>query len=159
VSDAQLLSHLRRFHKAVAEGALKLECESTLLGAIRYILATHVEDCRQVPGFGKESSAIARVREYLEAHYAEDVSLSELGALTSLSPFHVARVFSNAVGLPPHAYLESVRVRHARALLRSGVSLVDVALSVGYSDQSHFTNRFHRHTGITPGLYQRIAVS
>src|SRR5947208_3069658 len=91
----------------------------------------------------------------MKAHFAEDVSLAQLSALTSRSAFHLARAFSKACGLPPHAYLESVRVQHARELLRSGATVVDTALSVGYGDQSHFTHRFRRHTGITPGQYRR----
>jgi len=154
LTDRRLFLKLRSFHNAVARGALTLEWESALLASIRHILATHVEDCRQAPGFGKESSAVARVREYLETHYAENIALSEVGELTSLSPFHVARAFSNRVGLPPHAYLESIRIRHARALLRSGMAVVDTALSVGYSDQSplysSFSSPFRDHPGSVP---------
>jgi len=79
-------------------------------------------------------------------------------ALTSRSPFHIARAFSQATGLPPHAYLESVRMRRARELLRSGISVVETALAVGYPDQSHFTHRFRRHTGFTPGQYRTVVI-
>jgi len=55
--------------------------------------------------------------------------------------------------MPPHAYLESVRIRHAQALLTAGVPLVQVALDSGFSSQSHLTNRFKRVLGVTPGQY------
>ena len=61
-------------------------------------------------------------------------------------------------GLPPHAYPEGLRVQRARELLKSGASVVDTALSVGYTDQSHFTHRFWRHTGITPAQYRMASL-
>jgi AraC-like DNA-binding protein len=132
-----------------------MHCESLLLLAIRHLIRMHVEKRKDVPGVGRENSIVNQIKDYIAARYAEDISLADLSALTSCSPFHVARIFSKAVGLPPHAYLESVRVHHAREFLRSGMTLVDTALAIGYPDQSHFTHRFRRHTGITPGQYRR----
>jgi AraC-like DNA-binding protein len=100
---------------------------------------------------------VAQVRDYLEAHYSENVSLAELSALTSRSPFHIAHTFKKAIGLPPHAYLESIRIARAREFLRAGMSVVDTAVAIGYPDQSHFTHRFRRHTGFTPGQYRTPA--
>jgi AraC-like DNA-binding protein len=102
---------------------------------------------------GQESSVVSQVRDYIEGHYSENISLAQLGSLTSRSPFQIARAFSKTVGLPPHAYLESVRIRHAREMLKLGMNVVDTALATGYPDQSHFTHRFRRSTGITPGQY------
>jgi AraC-like DNA-binding protein len=141
-------------HRAVANGAPTIDRESFLLAVVEHLTRTHVEQRRGSLRVGKEDFVVRQVREYLEAHYGEDVSLAQLGALTSRSSFHLARSFSKVFGLPPHAYLESVRVEHARKLLKSGMSVVDTALAVGYTDQSHFTHRFRRHTGITPGQYR-----
>ena len=56
--------------------------------------------------------------------------------------------------MTPYGYLESVRIVAAKRLLEQGVSPVDTALQVGFSDQSHFTNYFSRFIGLSPGLYQ-----
>ena len=154
VADRQLFKHLVRVHLAVANGAPAMDRESFLLAIVEHLTRTHVEQRRESLQIGREDFVVRQVREYLEAHYAEDVSLAQLGVLTSRSSFQLARAFSKAFGLPPHAYLESIRVERARDLLKSGMSVVDTALSVGYSDQSHFTHRFRRHTGITPGQYR-----
>jgi AraC-like DNA-binding protein len=130
-----------------------MQCESFLFSAVRCLLEIHAENRRQALAVRHESLAVAQVRDYIEDHYSENISLTQLGALTSRSPFHIARAFSKATGLPPHAYLESVRIRHARDMLRSGMNVVDTALATGYPDQSHFTHRFRRSTGITPGQY------
>jgi AraC-like DNA-binding protein len=157
VADRQLFARLRRLNLAVSANAPTMRCEALLLSAVRYLIEKHAENHRQVPASGKESSVVRQVREYLDSHYSEDISLTQLSALTARSPFHVAREFSRAVGLPPHSYLESIRILHARALLRSGMSIVDTALAVGYPDQSHFTHRFRRFTGFTPGQYRTCA--
>ena len=154
VSDRELFARLRRLHQAVAVKAPRMKCESLLLLAIRHLIRMHVKRRKDVPRVGKENSVVKQAKEYMAAHFAEDISLADLGALTSRSPFHLARLFSKAFGMPPHVYLESIRIEHAREFLKSGMSLVDTALSVGYPDQSHFTHRFRCHTGVTPGQYK-----
>ena len=127
--------------------------KSSLLSAVRCLLEMHSENRQEVGAIGQDNSFVSQVRDYIEGHYSENISLAQLGALTSRSPFHVARAFSKATGLLPHAYLESVRIRHARAMLKAGMNVVDTALATGFPDQSHFTHRFRRGTGITPGQY------
>ena len=157
IGDGQLFSKLQNLHRAVAGHEPTILCESLLLSAVRRLLQTHAENPREIPDVHKENSVVIRVREYMEAHYSEDISLADLAALTDRSPFHLARTFTKVTGLPPHACLESIRISHAREMLRAGMSVVDTALAVGYPDQSHFTHRFRRHTGFTPGQY-RITV-
>jgi AraC-like DNA-binding protein len=157
VADRELFARLRRLHQALAAKAPTMHCESLLLLAVRHLIRIHVKKRKDVPGVGRENAIVKQVKEYIADRYAEDISLADLGALTSRSSFHVARTFSKAIGLPPHAYLESIRVQHAREFLKSGMTLVDTALAIGYPDQSHFTHRFRRHTGITPGQYKANA--
>ena len=95
-----------------------------------------------------------RTREFLEANFEQNVSLADLTNLVGLSSYHLLRVFRSEVGLPPHAYLEQIRINYAKQLLRSGMPIVEVAVNTGFVDQSHFTRHFKRHVGITPGLYQ-----
>jgi len=104
---------------------------------------------------GKERPAVRKAREYLETNFADDMSLFKLAGLVSLSPYYFARAFERETGLPPHTYLEGVRIQRAREFLDKGDTIVSAALSVGYSDQSHFTHRFKRFLGITPGQYIR----
>jgi AraC-like DNA-binding protein len=154
VEDRELLARLIKLHRAVATAAPTMDRESFLLAVVAHLARTHVERRLHRVPVGGEESVVRKVREYIEAHYADDVSLAQLASLNSRSSFHLARAFSKALGLPPHAYLESIRVQRARELLKSGTSVVDAALSTGYADQAHFTHRFRRHTGMTPGQYR-----
>jgi AraC family transcriptional regulator len=82
-----------------------------------------------------------------------------LAAVARLSPFHFARQFKEATGLPPHQYVISRRVERAKQLLQEGaeLSLAEVAAHVGFSDQSQFSHHFKRHVGVTPGRFQTPA--
>jgi AraC-like DNA-binding protein len=154
LDDPELVALLTRFHCAVAEGT-QLQCQSLLRAALVRLMVAHADVPYQEPQARRERPAVRRAREYLEAHFADNVSLKELGELVSLSPFYLARTFERELGLPPHAYLEGLRLRRARGLLERGEPVALVALVVGYPDQSHFTRRFKRFFGVTPGRYAR----
>jgi AraC-like DNA-binding protein len=155
IRDESPSARLLRFHRAIAEGAPKLSVESHLIDALAYLIGRYADDRRSRSRGLSERSAVRRAREYIDAHYDADVSLSELAAIVHLSPFYFARAFQKEVGLPPHAYLETVRITHGRELLLRGVPIADVAAAIGYGDQSHFTHRFKRVLGMTPGQVAR----
>ena len=76
-----------------------------------------------------------------------------LAAAAGLSPYYFIRVFRQAVGLTPHAYLVQLRVETAKRLLDRGQPVVEAALAAGFADQSHLTRHFKRIVGVTPGQY------
>jgi AraC-like DNA-binding protein len=84
-----------------------------------------------------------------------NVTLAELSAFAGVSPYHLARVFRAARGIPPHRYLEQRRVREAQALILAGHALPFVAAEAGFNDQSQLARHFKRHLGVTPGPYRR----
>jgi AraC-like DNA-binding protein len=155
IHDENLCERLLRFHHAVAESAPTLSVESTLIDALAHLIRRYADDRRSRSCGMNERRAVRRAREYIDAHHDANVSLSELATLVHLSPFYFARAFQKAVGLPPHTYLENVRIKRARDLLLRGVPITDVSAAVGYADQSHLTNRFKRVLGMTPGQVAR----
>ena len=153
--DPILAARLSRFHKALAEQAPRVERESLLLEAMARLVSRHADTQVTPRPAGEERPAVRKAREYIEANFANELSLFTLSGMVALSPYYFARAFENETGLPPHAYLEGVRVQKARECLDRGETIVSTALSVGYSDQSHLTRRFKRFLGITPGQYIR----
>jgi AraC-like DNA-binding protein len=89
----------------------------------------------------------------MEDCFAEGLTLNQLAQHVGLSPYYFLRVFRAEVGMPPYAYLESVRIRHAQHMIKTGKSLAEVALEVGFSSQSHMTRLFKKIIGTTPGQY------
>jgi transcriptional regulator GlxA family with amidase domain len=99
--------------------------------------------------------ALRRVREYIEAHLEETVSIDALARIASLSMYHFSRAFKQSEGVTPHHYLLQCRVRRAQELLTgTDLPLSEIALASGFSDQSHCARRFREHIGITPSSYR-----
>jgi AraC family transcriptional regulator len=97
-----------------------------------------------------------RVTAYIEEHVADDIPLATLAGLARLSPFHFCRSFKEAFGMPPRRYHANRRIERAKQLLTNrGLSVMAIALEVGFSDTSTFTAAFHRLTGQTPSRYRR----
>ncbi len=82
-------------------------------------------------------------------------TLDELAVVTGVGPFALMRAFRAETGLPPHAYLNQLRVRQARQLLDRGVPPAQAAAEAGFADQAHLTRHFKRVVGVPPGAYQR----
>jgi AraC family transcriptional regulator len=99
------------------------------------------------------------VLEYIEEHLDAGPTLEQMAAAARLSPYHFARQFKWATGLPPHQYVILRRVERAKQLLqaKTGLSLAEVALRAGFSDQSQFGYHFKRLVGVTPGQFRTPA--
>jgi AraC-like DNA-binding protein len=113
--------------------------------------------CAEPSAPGHEPLAVARARELLESQLADPPSLEALAAAVNLSPFHFARVFRQATGLPPHAWLKQRRLApRGNAAQRPAAS--QVAFDLGFADQSHLSRQFKQAYGVTPGAYRRPAL-
>lgn len=153
VQDEQVSSLLRSLFESLDMPASALERESRFCLAFAPLIARYAEQRPLAQNVGKKRQTVRLIRDYLEAQYAEQVTLAQLASLTNLSPYHVLRVVHAELGLPPHAYLTLVRVRQAKKLLSLGMPIPQAALETGFVDQSHLTRHFKRQVGVTPGQY------
>jgi AraC family transcriptional regulator len=104
----------------------------------------------------------ARLRavvEYIEGHIDAGPTLQQMAAVARVSPYHFARQFKAATGLPPHQYVIMRRVERAKGFLHGegDLSLAEVAARAGFSDQSQFARHFKRLVGVTPGRFRTPA--
>jgi AraC-like DNA-binding protein len=105
---------------------------------------------------GLAPRALQRVREYVEEHLSENIELETLADIAGLSKWHFARAFKESVGTPPHFYLVQRRLERAQQLLaETDLPLAQIALKIGFSDQSHFSRRFRTVLGLTPRSFRR----
>lgn len=104
---------------------------------------------------GLAPRVLQRVRDYIEAHLTENIELKALAGITGLSRWYFARAFKQSVGVPPHHYLMQRRLERAQKLLaESDLSVAQIALQSGFSDQSHFSRRFRLFFGVTPRAFR-----
>jgi AraC family transcriptional regulator len=91
---------------------------------------------------------VARVRAFIEENLHSNIDARALSAVAQRSPAHFARSFKQAFGEPPHAYVIKRRLERAcQLMVTTAESLSEIALSVGFSDQAHLSNRFRRAFG------------
>ena len=107
------------------------------------------------PSNGLSRERLQRVRDYVEAHLDDRMTLADLAGVACLSPYHFSRSFKQAVGVGPQRYIMQRRIERAKTLMRrTSQPLASIALEVGFTDQSHLTQVFRRATGVTPGRFR-----
>ncbi|HYO63007.1 MAG TPA: AraC family transcriptional regulator [Pyrinomonadaceae bacterium] len=153
VPKSPVYNLLLRLHVTLEQDGSALERESEFISAMAELFAAHGSGGASALPVGGAHRYVGVAREYLEANYAENVSLRQLAAVCDISPFHLLRTFRDAVGLPPFEYQTQLRISHAKRLLRDGWSIADAAAETGFADQSHLTRHFKRVVGLTPGKY------
>jgi transcriptional regulator GlxA family with amidase domain len=149
VKNSNLAKAVLSAHRSFqTDSAMETECSMV---AVVSQLRPYVRSKRSVATVS--SAKIKRAQDYIQEHCARNISLRALAAQVELSPYHLVRSFRKHYGIPPHVYLMQARVERAQLLLRSGMSLAEVAIRTGFVDQSHFTRHFKRFSGVTPGQY------
>ena len=103
-----------------------------------------------------QSFQIKDACDYLEEHASEAVTLDDICQRVAVSKSSLIRSFSRQLGLTPHSYLMSIRIKEAQTFLKQGIPPSRAALKSGFADQAHFSNVFNRLTGLTPGSYQNV---
>ncbi|MDX1527610.1 MAG: AraC family transcriptional regulator [Gammaproteobacteria bacterium] len=101
-------------------------------------------------------SQVRRIQNFIDAHLADDLSVANLALLVGLSPHYFSCIFKNTFGVTPHRYVVRQRIRKSRKLLANHrVPILEVAMTLGFASQSHFTDVFRKVTGTTPGRYRQ----
>lgn len=104
---------------------------------------------------GLPAHKLRRVTEFIEENLDRDLELAEIAQAVDLSPYHFARSFKQTTGFTPIQFLMQRRIETAKRLLaESEAPLVDVGLSVGFKNQSHFSTLFRKLTSMTPKAYR-----
>jgi AraC-like DNA-binding protein len=104
-------------------------------------------------GLSRESREL--IEEYIDTHLDTALELDKLAALVGLSPSYFTRSFYKSFGSTPHRYVVHCRVLRAQELmLATQLPLTEIALTVGFADQSHFSRRFAQIVGVTPGAFR-----
>ena len=148
------LSLLSELRSEGLGGRLYVESLGNILGI--HLLRHHSSVQRpSLPrSVGLDTTTLRRVSAYIDEHLAEDLSLSEIAAVASLSPYHFARLFKSSTGFSPHQYVIQRRIERAKLFLSTtNWSLTAIAYAVGFAHESHLALHFKRLTGLIPSSY------
>jgi AraC family transcriptional regulator len=127
--------------------------------SLAHVLAVHLlrrhttHQPRSVYCAGRRLSAmeLRRIHAYIDAHLAHDITLHDLAATIAMSPSRFRSLFKQSTGLPPYQYVIHKRVERAQQLLlQHQWTPREVALHVGFADQSHMNRHMKRLLGVTP---------
>jgi AraC family transcriptional regulator len=160
IRDLQIQSLMSAVHEEMKQGCpagfSHIHQMGTVLAnylALRYSTVAPPETRWQtgLPPFG-----LRLVLDHIHNNLETMLSLVDLAKLVHLSPQHFANLFRESTGLAPHQYVLRERVQKAKSLLaETSLPIVDVSLAVGFANQSHFTEVFHRLVGVTPKRHRQ----
>jgi AraC-like DNA-binding protein len=108
----------------------------------------------QAPGAGLD---FARIDRWLRAHLSEPLRIADLAAHCGFGVRRFHQLFIDAFGETPHRYLQRLRLDTSITLLADPrLSLTDIALDIGFGDQSAYTHAFTRRFGLAPGQWRAL---
>jgi AraC family transcriptional regulator len=141
-------------------GQLYVDCISTAI-IVRLLVSADRADALERPKVaGLVRWRLKRAIDYIEARLAEPVSLADIAMATGLTRVYFSAQFKAATGLRPHEYLVRRRIERAQEMLVADrVPIVDVALSVGFQTQAHFSTVFKRFVGQSPHAWRQSQAS
>ncbi len=94
--------------------------------------------------------------EYIRSHYAQPMKISEIASVCHISESHFRRLFEENIGMTPVEYLNQVRIRKACDLIKkTGNSMEEIAVKVGFTTTSTFNRNFKRITGTSPYQWKK----
>lgn len=159
IKDPDLCALMRLIEREIATGASSglVYCESLCLALASLLRSRYTAESPKRSPSKAQLSVRQReqLRDHIDAHLDGDLSLTELARLSALSPQYFALAFRNTFGATPHQYILRQRILAAKRLLAAQqLPIADVALSVGFASQSHFTTAFNKVVGVTPRRYR-----
>ncbi|MGI8942232.1 MAG: helix-turn-helix domain-containing protein [Actinomycetota bacterium] len=157
IVDSTLAAEYSELHEGYRAGAPRLRQETRWIHWLGSLAARRGLVSSGRAATANDSRSVDAVRQFLDASPDADISLEQLSEVSGLSRYHLVRLFTRQVGLPPHRYHLGVRVNRAKTLLLDGRTPGDVAAEMGFFDQSHLNRHFRRLVGVTAGTYGRAA--
>lgn len=152
--DEEAISYLRSLHEMIVDKAGSLGKEENFMLLMTCLLQGYAQPFTySKPSCTKEIDIACA---FIKDHYMESMSLNQIGQVAHLSTSTLLRMFTKTKGVTPYQYLESIRINEAKKLLEQGKMPIEVAMMVGFCDQSHFTKYFNRLIGLSPGMYRDI---
>ena len=126
----------------------------TVLRILVFINRLYAAQTGEPPVAGDQHRAVRLAIEYINANYAQDLSLESISKVCFVSVNQLCRLFRQFCGTTVSKYLTSKRITEAKKLLSTGKNVTDTAYLCGFNDYANFIRAFKNHVGISPGKYK-----
>lgn len=103
----------------------------------------------------KNSTIVQRTKNYMMLNFAEDISIEKIARKLHVHPSHLMRLFKQETGITISNYRNQRRLKEAKELLQSNLSITDIAFMVGFSSSQYFSRIFRKEEGMTPSVYRK----
>jgi AraC family transcriptional regulator len=146
----------RELEQSAPAGKLYAQAAAQMLAVhlLRHYTSPMIDVKEYTQGLTRQQ--IKRVTDFVLAHLGQDLSLEMLAQQIGFSAYHFARLFRETTGETPHQFVLSQRIKRAQHLLKeTNEPLAQIALESGFANQSHLTQVFRRHLGLTPRTYRQ----
>lgn len=154
IDDLHLYRLINRLCSNLLDKSVELENEVLFLKIIEQLDTNHLNIPCSLKSTYSEQRVIKLLREYIEENYKDNISINQLSQISGLSPYYLIRLFSKEYGFAPHCYQNNIRIKKVKEFLINGeMRMSDIALEVGFVDQSHMIRHFKNSVGITPSQY------
>jgi AraC family transcriptional regulator len=151
IASARALALFRAFRRR--DSSLALAAEELCLSLLVEGRGMSPPDLHSASG-----RRVAAAADFIRAHSQRPLRVEEIARAAGVHPVHLARLFRRRYGCSLSRFVRRERIADALSRLRrGGESLAEIALSHGFSDQSHFTREFGRETGLAPRTFRRAA--
>ncbi len=132
------------------------DADTVLAGYLYQILFTISHAPNAYVPHSYADDRIARVIQYINENYGQITDIEQIASHFFISKFHLCRIFNKNLGIPLITYLNTIRVREACRMMKSGnASLTDIAMRCGFNSSSYFCKVFKNEKGISPTEYKR----
>ena len=147
-------------YKALEAGAPNFYAESAAQFLATHLLSLHSEWSNRTSKVSNPGSIadkrLRRVIEFMQHHYADDLSLAALAREAGVSRFHFVNLFKKSCGSTPYRYLTGLRMNRAATLLEDGdLGIKEVAAKCGYNSPAYFAAAFQKHFAQSPAEYRK----
>ena len=127
-----------------------------LLNIILLLILRHREIQVSITAFSNVSAECLAVREYIDAHFKDPITLEELARQAHQNKYYIAHTFKDAFGISPIKYLMERRVEESKHLLdETDFSIGQIASIIGFSSSSHYSQAFRRIADMSPNEYRK----
>ncbi len=153
---AALLSLFQLMYQRLVAGGSRTEeyCHSLMQAILLDVLSVVEDECREEEN---DASVLGlRIKAYIDEHFHEPITLKSISEELHISQYYLAHVFKQMSGYSPIQYILRRRIGEAQTLLvRTDLSIAEIAERVGYDTQSYFNYQFTKHVGMPPRRYRQ----